>query len=249
MHPSEVGRAPWAGSANVKVSPSAPVPWLIVSSKVTRKPSVATLFGQKAEPATIWLLGVRMRLAPLKMADPFSCQPPRGGAPGGAAAVPVPEKVMICRPAPSVPVSSQVPDAGPVAVGAKRTTPVTLPPAGMVVPSAIPVVAVNIPPVGGFDLVSASGAPPSLLTVKLSEREAPTATLPYGIEVVLSTMCGAVVAVPDIGHLDVAPGGAEVDHVGEDAGCRRREGDGGGDLGAGRNSGSGRGKAADGEGQ
>ena len=75
------------------------------------------------------------------------------GGTGGAGVTPVPEKVMVFSPVPSLPVMSQPADCAPAAVGANRTVPVTELPAGMVVPSAIVVVAVKAAPAGGFDFV------------------------------------------------------------------------------------------------
>ena len=61
--------------------------------------------------------------------------------------------------------------------GELLTVPVTDPPAGMIVPSAMFVMAENTAS-GGLDLVRVSGAPPSFVTVKLSDFVAPMATLP-----------------------------------------------------------------------
>ena len=58
------------------------------------------------------------------------------------------------------PLISQVPDATPVAVGAKRTLSTRLSPGAIVVSSGNEVVALNSPPSGGFDLKIVIATPP-----------------------------------------------------------------------------------------
>src|SRR4051794_11316465 len=149
----------------------------MVSSNATVRPLVTTAVGQNAEPARVALFGVSIKLVAFTVAEPFNCHPPPVGEFGSGLFTPAPVNVIVFRPEPSLLVMSQPADAAPNAAGANRTVPVTDAPAGTVVPSGMFAVAENTP-IGGFDLVRVNGAPPSFVTVKLSDFEAPMATLP-----------------------------------------------------------------------